>query len=142
MGDRRRHRAVDLVQLIERQAEGVGGDRVLVVLEVHDVGTAVARAELLDELAHRLSRRPRVDDRRRAAVGKTKLAAPRFAEVECLEPPPADQVDAGRIVRHRDGGADAGAVELVREVEEMDRAVAREVVVVDEQDVHAAVRGS
>ena len=37
---------------------------------------------------------------------------------------------------------DAEAGELVREVEDVDRAVAREVVVVDEDDVHAAARGS
>ena len=110
---------------------------------MHDVGAAVARAQLLHDLAHDLPRCPRVNERRWPSVRKANSSAPRGAEVERLETGRSQKLDAVWIVGYRDGTGHAGTLELVREVEEMDRAVAREVVVVDEEDVHAAAaRGS
>ena len=106
-----------------------------------DVRAAVAGAELLGEFAHALPRRPRVDERRRPSVREPQGALPRVVEAERLELRRSEQLDRGGVAGDADGAAGTEADELVREVEDMNGAVAREVLIVDEDDVHAATCG-
>ena len=72
--------------------------------------------------------------------GNRSPPSERGAEIELLEPVFSEQPDGGRITGNDDRARVPEGGQLVREPRDVDRTVAREVVVVDERDVHAATR--
>ena len=116
-------------------SELVGEDDLLVVLEVDDVRTAVARHDRLAQPAHVLARRERVHEVRPVAVREHHALAGRGVG-EDGERRPAEVVHRLRMHRHRDRRRDVVRLERLRDREHVERAVAREVAVADEEDVH------
>src|SRR5205823_1474915 len=117
-----------------RWSEVGRSDHVLVVLEMDQVPTSVAADELLRDHPDVLARRPRVDQRGSLAGREDLHSAAYPGEIERSEPRLADVVGGRGASRNADRCVDAEPGELVREIEDVDRAVRAEVVVVDEED--------
>ena len=110
-------------------------DRLLVVLEVHDVRTAVAADEVDDERADVLARGEGVDEVGAAAVREAERPGARLLVAYDRERRPSDVVDGVDQIRHRDERSEAAPVELGGDGEDVECAVAGEVAVADEDDV-------
>src|SRR5579862_6507039 len=111
-------------------------DALLVILEMDYVRALGRRDDALDHLPDPLTRGPRVHDIWTAAVGELQGPTPEIRELGDAKRRCTDDVDAARPIGNTHRTVVADGRERGGQVEDVDGALAREVVIGDEGDVH------
>src|SRR4051812_37839241 len=132
---------VEQAQLVYVHVELTGCDCILVVLEMHDVRDSEAADDRVHEASDIFARRPGVDERRAFAVAESS-GSRALVDGRGGKERSANELDCRGVAGDTDAAVVAEIDEPIREIEDVDRAVAGEVVVVDEENVHAETRSS
>ncbi len=107
----------------------------IVVLQVNDIWASHRRDYVSGELANSFARSERVDQVRTTAVREAKTVGVRVSVRDDRERRPSEVLNGFRIARNRNDGRVAPGVELQRNPVRVQRAVAGEVAMADEQHV-------